>query len=479
VISGTLFKKGNYFGGWKTRFYSLDDSGTLAYADSKEGEVLESISLKSCYVVPFYSGKKKTQDDEKHGLVLVEYKKSFFNSHISMANMTADGLPAGKIENRHVLYSNTVEERDSWLRSLSLSITKCRPQDELAQIFYSNTQVRPSDSQGKSSDAQNGNRQSEIQVKPEPKKMEKPTPAKRQSSLTNFKSSDPDLRASVAEWASVDPAQVQQTLTKARPSSLNSVEDISANFTDFIKEKDSNIRTVSVSLPSIVETEKAADRPKKAVLGKRSSSLVLDENGQISGALQIRYGLDAKSHSESAIDKKGTQFENRHSIISNEPSSKNFVEKRQSAISDGHRMSTALGKAHRNDQDQDHCLLQNVPIFLKDELPLLEQRKPEGKSKKTKTFADWIKRKGSDNGKGQFSLFGTTIQEATNCTRIQQGYEMPSILYRCIEYLDAKKAESEEGIYRLSGASSAITAMKVTFEKGIFYYLYRWRFQPT
>jgi RalA-binding protein 1 len=41
---------------------------------------------------------------------------------------------------------------------------------------------------------------------------------------------------------------------------------------------------------------------------------------------------------------------------------------------------------------------------------------------------------------------------------------LPAIVFRCIEYLEAKKAETEEGIYRLSGSSAVIKGLKDRFD---------------
>lgn len=43
---------------------------------------------------------------------------------------------------------------------------------------------------------------------------------------------------------------------------------------------------------------------------------------------------------------------------------------------------------------------------------------------------------------------------------------LPAIVFRCIQYLEAKKADQEEGIYRLSGSSAVIKAMKDRFNNG-------------
>jgi len=39
-------------------------------------------------------------------------------------------------------------------------------------------------------------------------------------------------------------------------------------------------------------------------------------------------------------------------------------------------------------------------------------------------------------------------------------------VYRCIEYLEAKHAELEEGIYRLSGSSAVIKGLRDRFNNG-------------
>lgn len=49
---------------------------------------------------------------------------------------------------------------------------------------------------------------------------------------------------------------------------------------------------------------------------------------------------------------------------------------------------------------------------------------------------------------------------------VSQIANLPSIVFRCIEYLEKKKADQEEGIYRLSGSSAVIKSMKDRFNTG-------------
>ena len=46
------------------------------------------------------------------------------------------------------------------------------------------------------------------------------------------------------------------------------------------------------------------------------------------------------------------------------------------------------------------------------------------------------------------------------------GINVPSVVYRCIEYLEHMEAAKEEGIYRLSGSSATIRGLKDKFNTG-------------
>lgn len=43
---------------------------------------------------------------------------------------------------------------------------------------------------------------------------------------------------------------------------------------------------------------------------------------------------------------------------------------------------------------------------------------------------------------------------------------LPAIVFRAIQYLQVKKADQEEGIYRLSGSSAVIKNLKDMFNSG-------------
>ncbi|KAE8348691.1 hypothetical protein BDV28DRAFT_152586 [Aspergillus coremiiformis] len=61
-------------------------------------------------------------------------------------------------------------------------------------------------------------------------------------------------------------------------------------------------------------------------------------------------------------------------------------------------------------------------------------------------------------------VFGIPLAEAVQfCAPQGVGLDLPAVAYRCIEYLKAKGAESEEGIFRLSGSNIVVKALKERF----------------
>jgi RalA-binding protein 1 len=61
------------------------------------------------------------------------------------------------------------------------------------------------------------------------------------------------------------------------------------------------------------------------------------------------------------------------------------------------------------------------------------------------------------------AVFGVPLESSLAIAKIAN---LPAIVFRCIEYLEAKKAADEEGIYRLSGSSAVIKALKDRFNHG-------------
>lgn len=61
------------------------------------------------------------------------------------------------------------------------------------------------------------------------------------------------------------------------------------------------------------------------------------------------------------------------------------------------------------------------------------------------------------------AVFGVALDESLDVAQIAS---LPAIVFRCIQYLEAKQADQEEGIYRLSGSSAVIKSLKDRFNAG-------------
>lgn len=59
-------------------------------------------------------------------------------------------------------------------------------------------------------------------------------------------------------------------------------------------------------------------------------------------------------------------------------------------------------------------------------------------------------------------VFGIPLDESLGIASVAG---LPAIVFRCIEYLEAKHADQEEGIYRLSGSSAVIKGLKERFNQ--------------
>ena len=67
------------------------------------------------------------------------------------------------------------------------------------------------------------------------------------------------------------------------------------------------------------------------------------------------------------------------------------------------------------------------------------------------------------NGQPGRVVFSVPLDHALAVAQIAN---LPAIVFRCIEYLEAKKAAEEEGIYRLNGSSAVIKSLKDRFNHG-------------
>jgi hypothetical protein len=86
---------------------------------------------------------------------------------------------------------------------------------------------------------------------------------------------------------------------------------------------------------------------------------------------------------------------------------------------------------------------------------------------KEKTRFNWVKRREAANEAGcgeAKGLFGVELEVAVECFRYKDS-EVPTVVARCIEFLEQQKAFEEEGIYRLSGSSKVVQTLRDRFDR--------------
>ena len=63
-------------------------------------------------------------------------------------------------------------------------------------------------------------------------------------------------------------------------------------------------------------------------------------------------------------------------------------------------------------------------------------------------------------------VFGVPLADAVAVASVKEGFMVPAVVFRCVEYLTEKDATREEGIYRVSGGTMVIKALKEKFNAG-------------
>lgn len=62
------------------------------------------------------------------------------------------------------------------------------------------------------------------------------------------------------------------------------------------------------------------------------------------------------------------------------------------------------------------------------------------------------------------AVFGVPLADAIAVSSVSEGLALPSVVFRCIEFLEKKNAIMEEGIYRMSGSTADVKALREQFD---------------
>ena len=344
IKEGFLTKRGKNFGGWKARYFVLDEP-TLRYYESPGGPLLGTIKLPNAQIGrqqvqhPTHSpsrGGEASKEEYRHAFLILEPKKYNSNSVV-----------------RHVLCAESDEERDQWVEAL---------------LQY---------------------------IGGHPAETEKSRPPITKNDSGSSK------------------ASLMQSKKRVGGKDDTATDAVGSEATDAIQSV-SYEETVPASVPvRTVPTRNPTDPTSPGMTtsshptGNSAHSLKII-SGPTNGAVIQDAGAWGNKAPESP---KAREKEKKRSIWG-------FREK---VSSDGITN-------HSNDSNTDLARSQNErPVNVK-------------------------------------AVFGIPLAEAVEfCMASGTDVCLPAVVYRCLEYLEAKEASGEEGIFRLSGSNVVIKALRERF----------------
>lgn len=360
---GFLTKRGKNFGGWKARYFVLDEP-TLRYYESPGGSLLGTIRLQNAQIgkqSQHNQSPSRAGDDNdsqyRHAFLILEPKRNSPNNHV-----------------RHVLCAESDAERDVWVEAL-LHYVDGQTGDERARSMTGSV------------DSGSG-------------KLVKKSLSKTQDTATQSPESETFNELRGVGYESTVPAQkpIVQIMPEQRPTESPS--------------------PTTASIQSSARGQGAYSS--KAISGPSNGTKIEDP-----GSWGASKAISGPSNGVK-IENAGAWGNKMH--MAPPPQSKEH-KKRSNFWGLRDRHPSDLSITHTNESN----------------LGLSQQQMERSSNVRP--------------------VFGMPIAEAVHyCPpRGMPNVCLPAVVYRCLEYLEAQDAASEEGIFRLSGSSVVIKNLKDRF----------------
>ncbi|KAG8220911.1 hypothetical protein J3R82DRAFT_2413 [Butyriboletus roseoflavus] len=449
---GYLTKRGKNFGGWKTRYFVLQGP-VLEYYESRGGAHLGSIVITNAQI----GRQQRTadNDDEKnyrHAFLIIEAKKA----------------PGGS-NPRHVLCAESDSERDSWVDILVRYVAGTFNEDSFtplsigpSPILVNLSQTQgPGSGQPRSSVSSNQDTVTTPNGKRGMRVLSKDDITRatvipisqlpQDANNSKFFQSTPFLgSASIDESHSSSPTKSVCTVNTDRDQSTH--EEYAKRLAERTEPPlSSSLPTTSplevvgqglVAVRSSSELGHYADIDRRAAYPKQEQST---ESGR---SREVR--RDRKSYHPGLA------------AVSGSPTTAAFPD-RASSPDLG---STPLRGGDPNGKVKISGPLSGAPIragykFGSKDVPT-EGTSSSDRREKAKSRSFWNFGRPADRlpTSAPRAVFGVPLDESLDVAEIAR---LPAVVFRCIQYLEAKKAEQEEGIYRLSGSSAVIKGVRDRF----------------
>lgn len=445
-MQGYLTKKGRNFGGWQTRFYMLDGP-ILEYFDTRGGNRLGHIVITGAQIGRQQQRSQETTDDSyRHAFLIRMHKRE----------------KEGEID--HILCAESDAERDAWVEALTCYVTGRYISADHPTATSNSTHtngISRGDSLGSMHQADTSS-------------------SKRQTSL------DTTLRAELTHphnahhhsSSSVDHRPDVRARRTHSHSKVESMGHMSSAF-DGVGSRgpaptvvEEQASTADVSLSSVEQTSK---------------------NDPYDSQRSMNANADSKDrHRPPALDSRHSTY--HHPSNPSGPTTPRPVlnprlnqslphssPQQEQAASDAESIVTSAERPPTPESQQRPKIsgpMNGAPITGGYRIKPPEEKKAKFRS----AFWGFTGRNGVTDRKDSRELhnavgsnqstpfapaprpvFGVSLQEAVSVARVHEGLDLPAVVFRCVEFLEAKGAIEEEGIYRLSGSSVHIKAFKERF----------------
>ncbi|KAF9478273.1 hypothetical protein BDN70DRAFT_880139 [Pholiota conissans] len=466
---GYLTKRGKNFGGWKTRFFVLQGP-VLEYYDCRGGAHLGSIVITGAQIARQHRTERPPSDDEKeyrHAFLILESKKGPGGSHP-----------------RHVLCAESDEDRDSWVEMLVRYYTGVYSEDLVFNPTSGLTSVQSNSSAAASQQSlgQSRSSMSSNDISSQSTPRSKPIPVGGSarslvpgsaSDLSNGKmfpsgmASDDYLRSS-SPSRSVDPSPIDRqgpsaaggmgmrNLVDRNGSNLglpSSLPDSSPLSSGPFAPADGGVGQVSVPMQPQRANSELGHYPDMAADGSRlGQALTPNRNHRQHSPERHRPRDDGRKSFYPMLNTVGA-------------SPTTAVPPQPDRVPSPEKLD-ASGKVKISGP------MNGAPIpsgfkFGGKEVPSTEpSAAANDRREKAKSRSFWgFGKVTGDKSHLQVAyppraVFGVPLEDALDVAQI---CNLPAIVFRSIQYLEAKKADQEEGIYRLSGSSAVIKNLKDMF----------------
>ncbi|ETW78943.1 hypothetical protein HETIRDRAFT_155979 [Heterobasidion irregulare TC 32-1] len=432
---GYLTKRGKNFGGWKTRFFVLQGP-VLEYYESRGGTHLGSIAITGAQI-----GRQQRPADRRDGDEENEYRHAF---------LIIESKKGAAAAHRHVLCAESDQDRDNWVEILVRYVSGVYSEEPLPMGHGSltlNTPVRA------------------------PAPIRPRTPGYPPARVRND-----DI--SIAHAVPLSQLPLDSTNVKLFQSSVQYDEPAQSLAGSPVRES-----PLSSSLPSSSPLD-GAGGDFIAPVGPRANSELGHYPDLAQAHLDPRSAMGSgRSSASRAPQPSPDRARQRHAhrtsyhpslepvkSTPNSPHPPLEREREREPSPDPNQSQSTSRQPEMNSKVKISRPMNGAPIpagykfGAKDAPPDPAPSSERREKAKSRMFWGFGRPGGTEKQPTVMhvprAVFGVSVEESLDVAQIAS---LPAIVFRCIQYLEEKHAEQEEGIYRLSGSSAVIKSLKDRF----------------